>query len=93
MWWPGHWGGIDNPLTLSPTLYHHRQTHSKKQAKPTTTAEPTPALSATSLAVTPPPPASAPDAGFPWGWAILPVTLLAAAAGWAVIHHGRAARR
>jgi len=61
--------------------------------QPTATAEPTPALSATSLAVTPPPPVPAPDAGFPWGWTILPVALLAAAAGWAVIRQRRSTRR
>ena len=38
-------------------------------------------------------PVPAPDAGFPWGWTILPVALLAAAAGWAVIRQRRSTRR
>jgi hypothetical protein len=62
-------------------------------AEPTAAAEPTPASSATPLAVTPPPPIPAPDAGFPWGWTILPVALLAAAAGWVAIRQRRSTRR
>jgi hypothetical protein len=53
---------------------------------------PTPVSSATSLAATPSPPVPAPDAGFPWGWTILPVALLAAA-GWAVVRQRRSTRR
>jgi hypothetical protein len=62
-------------------------------AEPSATAEPTPALSATPPAVTLPPPVPAAEAGLPWGWTILPVALLAAAAGWAVIRRRRSTRR
>ena len=41
----------------------------------------------------PTPQPTATDAGFPWGWTILPVALLAAAAGWAVIRQRRSTRR
>jgi hypothetical protein len=54
---------------------------------PSTKSQPT----ATSLAVTPPSPA--PDSGFPWGWMILPIALLAAAAGLVVIRRRRSTRR
>jgi len=43
--------------------------------------------------VTPPPPAPAPDSGFPWGWMILPIALLAAAAGWVAVRRRRSTRR
>ncbi len=61
--------------------------------QPTDTTEPTPVLSATSLAVTPPPSAPVSDSGFPWGWMILPVALLAAAACWVIIRQRRVTRR
>ncbi len=61
--------------------------------QPTATAEPRPALSATSIAATPPPLVPAADAGFPWGWMILPAALLAGAAGWAVLRRRRSGRR
>lgn len=62
-------------------------------AEHTVTAEPAPALSATSLAVTPSPSVPAPDADFTWGWMILLAALLAAAAGWAVIRQRQSTRR
>jgi hypothetical protein len=57
------------------------------------TPVPAPTLPATSPAVTPLPLVPAPDSGFPWGWTILPVALLATAAGWAVIRRRRSTRR
>lgn len=39
----------------------------------------------TSLAPTSHPPASAPGTGFPWGWILLPLALLAAVFGWVII--------
>jgi hypothetical protein len=41
----------------------------------------------------PTPQPTATDTGFPWGWTILPVALLAAAAGWGVIRQRRSTRR
>jgi len=60
---------------------------------PTATAEPTPAPSAAPTAATPVPLVPAPSPGFPWGWAILPVVLLAALGGWVAIRRRRSARR
>jgi len=56
---------------------------------PSATVEPTQASSTAPLVVTPTLPAPASDAGFPWGWAILPVAFLAAMVGWMVIRRNR----
>jgi len=73
-------------------------------ARPTTTtvptsttrltamAEPTPAPSVTPVAATPAPPVPAQNPGFPWGRAIVPVALLAAAASWVAIRRRWSAR-
>jgi hypothetical protein len=52
--------------------------------RPTATAEPTAAPTVTPVEATPAP-------GFPWGWAIVPVALLAAAAGWVAMRRRRSA--
>ena len=60
---------------------------------PTATAEPTPAPSVTPVAATPTSAAPAADSGSSWGWVIVPVALLAAAAGWVAIRRRRSAWR
>ena len=59
-------------LTITPTL------------SPTVTVVPTRTPSAAPLVTTPTLPAPVVEAGYPWGWVILPVVILAAAVGWLV---------
>jgi hypothetical protein len=60
--------------------------------EPTPTAEPAPSLSDTSPTATPPTPVQEPVSSFPWGWAILLIMFLAAAAGWLIIRERRSPR-
>ena len=58
---------------------------------PTAAVEPARTPSPTPPVATPTLPAPASEAGFPWGWAILPVALLAATVGWVAGRRGRSA--
>jgi hypothetical protein len=60
---------------------------------PTHTPRPTATAERTPVPATAVPPMPGANPGFQWGWAIPPVALLAAAAGWLVIRRRRSARR
>ena len=79
--------------TVEPTRTPSATSRPTSTPRPTATVKPTRTPFATPLVATPTLPAPTSDAGFAWGWAILPVAFMAATVGWMLIRRRRSTRR